>query len=71
MQGRFAEALGRGRGVQFCLPGFGVSLSPKSLATRATRRGEEFSGLVDLPMKDAAPAPASLLFYGNIVAIYL
>lgn len=48
-----------------------LSLPPKSFVARATCRGEEFSGLLDLPMKDAAPALASLLFYGNIVSIYL
>lgn len=48
-----------------------MSQSPKSLAAGAVRRGEKFSGLVYLLMKDAALALASLLFYGNIVSIYL
>jgi len=47
------------------LPGF------RSPSPGATHRGEEFSSLGYLPMKDAALALVSLLSYDTIVSIYL
>lgn len=60
------KALARGEGIELGLQCLGASL-----AAAAVRRGEEFSGLVCLPMKDATLALDSLLFCGALVSIYL